>query len=77
MDGSTAYPKDKPGNGVRCMPAGWGDDVAALHALIDRTGKKDPTVEWAVHPMFGPLSGQEWGLLCWKHLDHHLRPFGA
>ena len=58
-------------------PAGWGDDVAALHALIDRAGKKDPTVEWAVHPMFGPVSSQEWRMLCWKHLDHHLRQFGA
>ena len=58
-------------------PSGWGDDVATLHALIDRVGEKDPTVEWAVHPMFGPLSGQEWGLLCWKHMDHHLRQFGA
>ena len=27
-------------------PSGWGDDVATLHALIDRVGEKDPTVEW-------------------------------
>ena len=58
-------------------PAEWQDDVAALHALIDRAGEKDPTADWAVHPIFGPLSGDEWGLLCWKHLDHHLRQFGV
>ncbi len=30
----------------------------------------------APHPYFGPLSHQEWGLVIWKHLDHHLRQFG-
>lgn len=29
------------------------------------------------HPFFGPLSGEEWGVLMHKHLDHHLRQFGA
>ena len=31
----------------------------------------------AVHTFFGPLSGDEWGILVYKHLDHHLRQFGA
>ena len=29
------------------------------------------------HPFFGKLSTQEWDKLMWKHLDHHLRQFGA
>ncbi len=29
------------------------------------------------HPFFGPLSHQEWGVLVWKHTDHHLRQFGV
>ncbi len=29
------------------------------------------------HPFFGKLSGEEWGALMFKHLDHHLRQFGA
>jgi hypothetical protein len=29
------------------------------------------------HPFFGPLTPAEWDLLQWKHLDHHLRQFGA
>ncbi len=29
------------------------------------------------HPFFGPLTGDEWGRLMFKHLDHHLRQFGA
>lgn len=31
----------------------------------------------AVHPFFGRLSGEQWGILAAKHLDHHLRQFGA
>ncbi|MGE0393928.1 MAG: DUF1569 domain-containing protein [Vicinamibacterales bacterium] len=30
-----------------------------------------------VHAFFGPLTGDEWGRLMFKHLDHHLRQFGA
>ena len=58
-------------------PANWRDDVAALQVLIDRVGDRDPALEWAVHPWFGPVSGREWGMVCWKHLDYHLRQFGV
>ncbi len=29
------------------------------------------------HPFFGALTTQEWGIGMYKHLDHHLRQFGA
>jgi hypothetical protein len=29
------------------------------------------------HPFFGKMSSQEWALLAYKHLDHHLQQFGA
>lgn len=29
------------------------------------------------HSFFGPLTPQEWAVLMYKHLDHHLRQFGA
>ena len=29
------------------------------------------------HPFFGRMQGQQWGWLMYKHLDHHLRQFGA
>lgn len=29
------------------------------------------------HPFFGPLNPQQWAILMYKHLDHHLRQFGA
>ena len=30
-----------------------------------------------VHGFFGKMSGAEWGVTQYKHLDHHLRQFGA
>lgn len=29
------------------------------------------------HPLFGPLTWREWGVLAYKHADHHLKQFGA
>ena len=29
------------------------------------------------HPFFGNMSMEEWDILQWKHLDHHLKQFGV
>jgi hypothetical protein len=29
------------------------------------------------HPFFGKLTPEEWAILMYKHLDHHLRQFGV
>ena len=65
-----------PPEAFSTAPGRWPDDVAALHALVERVGRRDPAAAWGTHPVFGPISGEEWRLLCWKHLDHHLRQFG-
>jgi uncharacterized protein DUF1569 len=49
-----------------------------LLALIERFAAGGParcTVH--PHPFFGPLTPQEWAVFEYKHLDHHLRQFGA
>ena len=58
-------------------PEAWDVERAALVALIGRVGSANANTRWAEHPLFGPLSGAQWGQLTWKHLDHHLRQFGA
>jgi len=55
-------------------PTSWEADLAASVELAERVGQGTAS---AVHPAFGPLSPQEWGRLCWKHLDHHLVQFGV
>ena len=39
------------------------------------TGGKGLTDE--PHPFFGKMSVEEWDMLFYKHLDHHLRQFGV
>ena len=47
-------------------------------ALVDRFCQRGPSAAaTAVHRFFGRLSGEEWGRLMYKHLDHHLRQFGG
>ncbi|HEX6898992.1 MAG TPA: DUF1569 domain-containing protein [Thermoanaerobaculia bacterium] len=54
-------------------PGEWAADMASCERLIVAVGAGKAS---AVHPAFGPLNSSEWGKLCWKHLDHHLRQFG-
>ena len=49
-----------------------------LCALIDRFAKSGPQgCTKHPHTFFGPLTPEEWATLMYKHVDHHLRQFGA
>jgi len=49
-----------------------------LSGLIDRFAALGPAGCTAhPHAFFGSLTPDEWGVLMYKHLDHHLRQFGA
>ena len=53
-------------------------EKANLVALVQRFQAGGPAgLTQKPHPFFGPLTPDEWGLLQWKHVDHHLRQFGA
>ena len=55
-------------------PASWEADLDACRQLAARVASGAASAE---HPGFGPLTPEEWGKLCWKHMDHHLRQFGV
>ena len=49
-----------------------------LCTLIDRFASAGPQgCTSHPHSFFGPLTPGEWARLMYKHLDHHLRQFGA
>lgn len=51
---------------------------ARLLTLIDRFTSGGPAAcTTAPHAFFGPMTPDEWAVLCYKHLDHHLRQFGV
>ena len=59
-------------------PRAWNADVADLQALVDRfVARGSETTPWVEHPAFGRLSRRAWGVLVYRHMDHHLRQFGA
>ena len=60
-------------------PREWPADVAELQALVDRlaTRGQDAAFAWPEHPAFGHLSRRAWGVLVYRHMDHHLKQFGA
>jgi hypothetical protein len=49
-----------------------------LNKLIDRLVAAGPAGFTShPHPFFGPMTPKQWGILMYKHLDHHLRQFGV
>lgn len=49
-----------------------------LLSLVERLSVGGPAgLTKAPHPFFGPLTPSEWDVLMARHLDHHLRQFGA
>jgi hypothetical protein len=45
--------------------------------LINRFSTEGPSIAPNIHPFFGKMSKDEWAMLQYRHLDHHLRQFGA
>ncbi len=54
-------------------------DVAQLQlrAAIDRFAERSGATSWPDHPAFGRMSRGAWGVLTYRHCDHHLRQFGV
>jgi hypothetical protein len=58
-------------------PTDWATELSELLASIDRFAGRDPAASWPDHPAFGRMSGRQWGVLAYRHIDHHLRQFGG
>jgi hypothetical protein len=55
-----------------------GTERARLCGLIDRFAAGGPAgCTRHPHAFFGPLTPEQWAILTYKHLDHHLRQFGV
>ena len=58
---------------VRTVENSKSELTRLLHAFAERRNAKD----WPDHPAFGRLTQRAWGVLTYRHLDHHLRQFGV
>ena len=72
-----------PGNviGEEALPLRYADMDEALEKLFESIAYfeyffKDDADKKTLHPVFGELNYEEWVLLHYKHVTHHLRQFG-
>lgn len=70
--GAPTAPKLKPSDAVS-----FENERAALLELIERIGTGPHEGDGPSHPLFGPLTRREWGVVTYKHSNHHLKQFGA
>ena len=59
-------------------PGVWREDTRDLKDLVRRAAQKrvDEKTKWPDHPAFGSITGEAWGVLAYRHTDHHLKQFG-
>jgi hypothetical protein len=58
------------------QPEHWDRDVDDLVARIRKFSERNPGGQWPPHPAFGAISGASWGVLAYRHIDHHFEQFG-
>jgi hypothetical protein len=58
-------------------PGPLADDIGRVQRLTAEYPERAGRHGWPGHPYFGPLTAAEWGVFNYKHVDHHLRQFGA
>ncbi len=78
--GETPFSKDSPTDPgfIVTGPRDFAKEKARLTALVNRfCDEGSAAADGRIHSFLGRLSGDEWGRMMWKHLDHHLRQFGA
>lgn len=77
--GKRPFGRNSPTNPAFVVTGPREFEAARIHlaTLLDRFVQRGPdAAAKATHAFFGRLSGDEWGRLMHKHLDHHLRQFG-
>ena len=62
---------------ARVDTAQWDTEVAVFPGLLDRAGARAGSRDWPLHPAFGHLSPRAWGVLGYRHIDHHFTQFGV
>lgn len=62
---------------VPAQPRAVTDGKRELLRLVQDIGARKLQRDWPEHPAFGHVGRRGWGVLVWRHLDHHLRQFGV
>jgi len=68
-----SLPTDK--SFIMADPKDFAKEKEKLSSMIREF--KEENITDSPHPLFGKLTKEQWSKATWKHLDHHLRQFGA
>jgi len=55
----------------------WHGELQELKRELEAFKKRGPAGPFVAHPAFGKLSPRAWGVLVYRHTDHHLQQFGV
>lgn len=55
----------------------WDENVDDVRSQIESFATRQRDGHWGHHPAFGSLTPREWGVLGYRHTDHHFRQFGV
>jgi DinB family protein len=58
-------------------PGDWSEEVADLRDQLNGLVQRGAEALSPTHPAFGTFSAKQWGVLIYRHVDHHLRQFGV
>ena len=58
-------------------PGDFTAEVADLRDQLNGLVQRGAGALAPEHPAFGRLSARQWGVLIYRHMDHHLRQFGV
>jgi len=58
-------------------PTDFDHDRRELLRIFARFTAQPQTFAWNEHAIFGPMTHAQWQRLGYRHMDHHLRQFGA
>ncbi len=74
------WPKGKaqaPSEAFVTAPTDWEADRELLLDLVARFADAPTDQLASSHPLLGEMSGDDWDVLMFRHLDHHLCQFGV
>lgn len=58
-------------------PGEWTAEIADLREQLNGLVERGTEALAPSHPAFGTLSPKQWGVVVYRHMDHHLRQFGV
>jgi hypothetical protein len=73
------FPKNAPTSPrlIERVATDWAAEAIELDAIVNQLAAKSADAAWPDHPAFGRMTHRAWGVLVYRHTDHHLRQFGV